>query len=159
MEVPGKYAPTVQECKSDKPFQPLAVRQHALGPYPFDPNLIAQGVPPDQRVTVNDNIFGPTEGTPLPPELGQTPPGPPPIEAPLPPAGAPPPPADGQIPPAAPSGFASGDPASGPSVAVAHYDPQTGRVATPAGEVFEQTDVTSTGAPKSWQDLLLSADD
>ena len=26
------------------------MRQHMLGPYPFDPNLIAQGVPPDDRV-------------------------------------------------------------------------------------------------------------
>ena len=40
---PGKRAPTVEICNSDKPFVPLAMRQHALGPYPFDPNLVAAG--------------------------------------------------------------------------------------------------------------------
>jgi phospholipid/cholesterol/gamma-HCH transport system substrate-binding protein len=38
-----------------------------LGPSPLDPNLLSQGVPPDDRVTVNDRLFGPLEGTPLPP--------------------------------------------------------------------------------------------
>ncbi|MDM4142799.1 MULTISPECIES: MlaD family protein [Mycobacterium] len=64
---PGKRAPTVEICNSDKPYMPLAMRQHTLGPYPLDPNLIAQGVPPDDRITANDRIFGPVEGTPLPP--------------------------------------------------------------------------------------------
>ena len=31
---PGKRAPTVEICDSDKPFVPLAQRQHALGPVP-----------------------------------------------------------------------------------------------------------------------------
>jgi len=75
---PGKRAPTVEICNSDKPFMPLAMRQHVLGPYPLDPNLIAQGIPPDDRVTVNDRLFGPLEGTPLPPGAVPrgTPPGP-----------------------------------------------------------------------------------
>ncbi len=47
---PGKRAPTVEMCDSDQPFVPTAVRQHAVGPYPLDPNLISQGVPPDSRV-------------------------------------------------------------------------------------------------------------
>ena len=64
---PGKRAPTVEICNSDKPYMPLAMRQHVLGPYPLDPNLLSQGVPPDDRVTFNDRIFGPVEGTPLPP--------------------------------------------------------------------------------------------
>jgi phospholipid/cholesterol/gamma-HCH transport system substrate-binding protein len=64
---PGKRAPTVEICNSDKPFMPLAMRQHTLGPYPLDPNLLSQGVPPDDRVTTNDRIFGPVQGTPLPP--------------------------------------------------------------------------------------------
>ena len=63
---PGKRAPTVELCDDPKGFQPLAMREHALGPYPFDPNLIAQGVPPDDRVDFNDRIFAPIEGTPLP---------------------------------------------------------------------------------------------
>ena len=69
MGVPGKYAPTVQECYSDKPYTALAMRQHALGPYPLDPNLIAQGIPPDDRVTANDRIFAPVQGTPMPPPV------------------------------------------------------------------------------------------
>lgn len=67
MRHPGKRAPTVQMCDGDQPFQPLAERQHALGPYPLDPNLVSQGVPPDDRVDFGDHIFGPVEGTPLPP--------------------------------------------------------------------------------------------
>ncbi|MGP4053611.1 MCE family protein [Mycobacterium sp. 4D054] len=130
MDVPGKYAPTVAQCKSNRPFQPLATRQHALGPSPFDPNLIAQGVPPDDWVTRNENIFGPLQGTP--------PPGP----------AAPPAP-----PPAAPSGF-TGTPGAGPSVAVAHYDPQTGRVAADGG-AQQQTDLVAPAA--SWKDLVWPA--
>ena len=75
---PGKRAPTVELCDDPKGFQPLAMREHALGPYPFDPNLIAQGVPPDDRVDFNDRIYAPIEGTPLPPGAvpGGTPPDP-----------------------------------------------------------------------------------
>src|SRR6201985_537328 len=64
---PGKRAPTVEICNSDKPYMPLAMKQHTLGPYPLDPNLLAQGVPPDDRATANGRIFAPVEGTPLPP--------------------------------------------------------------------------------------------
>ena len=66
MGKPGKRAPTVEICDSDKPYEPLAMRQHALGPYPIDPNLIAQGVPPDDRAGRDSNIYGPLEGTPMP---------------------------------------------------------------------------------------------
>jgi phospholipid/cholesterol/gamma-HCH transport system substrate-binding protein len=71
---PGKRAPTVEICNSDKPFQPLAMREHILGPYQLDPNLIAQGVPPDARVTPDEHIFGPIAGTPLPPPKFPAPP-------------------------------------------------------------------------------------
>jgi phospholipid/cholesterol/gamma-HCH transport system substrate-binding protein len=64
---PGKRAPTVEICNSDKPYMPLAMRQHVLGPSPLDPNLLSQGIPPDDRVTADQRIFGPIEGTPLPP--------------------------------------------------------------------------------------------
>ncbi|OBK70769.1 MCE family protein [Mycobacterium sp. 1274761.0] len=70
MDQPGKRAPTVELCKSDRPYQPIAMRQHVLGPYPFDPNLIAQGVPPDSRIDVNANTTAPVEGTPMPPKTG-----------------------------------------------------------------------------------------
>jgi len=99
---PGKRAPTVQICNSDKPFVPLAMREHATGPYPIDPSLIAQGIPIDDRTTFNDNIHAPVEGTPLPP--GAVPAGTPPnadqpvpmtnspLEAPIASAAPPPPP-------------------------------------------------------------------
>src|SRR6201995_3835684 len=82
---PGKRAPTVEICNSDKPFMPLAMRQHVLGPSPLDPNLLAQGIPPDDRVTADKRLFGPVEGTPLP--LGAVP-----RSAPAGPRGATPPP-------------------------------------------------------------------
>ncbi|ORW05464.1 MCE family protein [Mycobacterium kyorinense] len=97
MDKPGKRAPTVEICKSDQPYMPLAMRQHTLGPYPLDPNLLSQGIPPDDRVTSNDRIFGPVEGTPLPP--GAVPRGTPPG-----PRGEPPPPGTpGAAAPPAPS--------------------------------------------------------
>ncbi|WP_422746069.1 MCE family protein [Mycobacterium sp. WMMD1722] len=87
VEHPGKRAPTVEICDSDKPFEPLAQRQHVTGPYPFDPNLISQGVPPDDRVTLDENIYGPLQGTPLPPGGGGAPPSP--LTAPIAPGPAP----------------------------------------------------------------------
>nr|WP_090338953.1 MlaD family protein [Mycolicibacterium malmesburyense]CRL66949.1 mce-family protein mce1f [Mycolicibacterium malmesburyense] len=193
MGVPGKRAPTVEQCYSDKPYEPLAMRQHSLGAYPIDPNLIAQGVPPDSRVRADENLFAPLEGTPLPAGAvprGPLPPIPPPPLAPgarmpsLPPNAIPPlvsqsvdqqstvapapqaatphgpppqdPPPDGSPPPpgavpATPSSATTG-PADGPSVAIAHYDPQTGQYATPDGNVGRQTDLVQS--PKSWQQLV-----
>jgi virulence factor Mce-like protein len=144
MGVPGKRAPTVEQCYSDKPYEPLAMRQHALGPRPIDPNLIAQGIAPDDRVDVQERIFAPTEGTPLPPGI---PPG-------IIPAEPPPPGPDGAA-PATPSSFGANASGPGPSVAIAHYDPQTGQYATPDGQVARQTDLVDP--PKSWQDLVLQA--
>ena len=69
---PGKRAPTVEICDSDKPFEPLAMRQHVFGTYPLDPNLVGQGIPPDDRMNWNrERIFGPVNGTPLPPGVGR----------------------------------------------------------------------------------------
>ena len=62
MGVPGKRAPTVQECYSDKPYTPLAMRQHVPWPYPIDPNLIAQGMPPDERVDCRRAALRPCGG-------------------------------------------------------------------------------------------------
>jgi phospholipid/cholesterol/gamma-HCH transport system substrate-binding protein len=129
MGQPGKRAPTVEICESDKPFQPLAMRQHVFGTYPLDPNLIAQGIPPDDRVNWNrERIFGPVEGTPLPP--GAVPRGTPPSAGPPPPpAGPPPPPAPfspgaqmGEVSPIAPLDVPSnptGPPTGAPSGASA----------------------------------------
>ncbi|OBI97593.1 MCE family protein [Mycobacterium asiaticum] len=207
---PGKRAPTVEICNSDQPFMPLSMRQHVLGPSPIDPNLIAQGIPPDDRVNPNARIFGPVEGTPLPPGAvprgtpagprGETaPPGtvgaavppepssrpmwapssqmsfdlppiapldvPLPGELPAPPApSAPAPPAE-VAPPgaavgaggqAAPSSFGTGAGKWTPSVAIAHYDPHTGRYVGPDGKLYEQADLAPAKAPKTWRDMIPS---
>jgi len=201
---PGKRAPTVEICNSDKPFMPLAMRQHTLGPYPLDPNLLAQGVPPDDRITSNDRIFGPVEGTPLPPGAvprgtpagprGENPPpgtvgaavppvpssGPPalapmsPMSADIAPIApldvptqgeppAPPPPATdpapqdqpgGAQPQAAPSSFGANASKPAPSVVVATYDPHTGRYVGPDGKLYQQSDLATSKAPKTWKDML-----
>ncbi len=132
MGKPGKRAPTVEICNSDQPYEPLAMRQHATGAYPIDPNLIAQGIPPDDRTSFQDNIFGPLQGTPAPP-----------------PAPAP----AGAASPVAPSAFT---PAAGPgpSVAVTRYNPKTGQYVTPEGAVFQQSDLVAPGGTRSWKELL-----
>jgi phospholipid/cholesterol/gamma-HCH transport system substrate-binding protein len=159
------------------------MRQHVFGTYPLDPNLIAQGIPPDDRVNWNrERIFGPVEGTPLPPGAVPrgTPPsaGPPPLPAPLNPAAqmsevSPIAPIDVPSPPAGPpTGAASGAPAGpsvapsafgrdgsqpGPSVAVAQYNPHTGIYVAPDGQVYRQSDLVKPAtpkAPKTWKDMF-----
>ncbi len=86
---PGKRAPTVELCNDPKGYRPNAIRQHTLGPNQFDPNLVAQGVPIDDRVDFRDRIYAPIEGTPLPPgavPAGTPPIAPNPLTDPLPPA-------------------------------------------------------------------------
>lgn len=151
MRHPGKRAPTIQICNSDKPFVPLAMRQHALGPYPFDPSLVAQGIPIDDRTTLGDDLYAPVEGTPLPP--GAAPAGTPPdalpqpgptvspLEAPIATAVPPPPPPGNSLngqaiptvdaPPAADPAAAPAGPAPGPAVAPGP-EPVTGPLPGPA---------------------------
>jgi phospholipid/cholesterol/gamma-HCH transport system substrate-binding protein len=150
MEHPGKRAPTVEICNSDRPFEPLAMRQHVTGPYPFDPNLVSQGIPLDDRVDFNERIHAPIEGTPMPPEVlpgaVPLPAEPPPVEPPL----AEPAPAD--APPAAvPSSFGTSGP--GPSFAVAKYNPRTGEYLGTDGKWHRQANV-ATAVPQSWEQLL-----
>lgn len=160
MARPGKRAPTVELCDSDLPFEPLAMRQHVLGPYPFDPNLIAQGIPPDDRVPGERELYAPVEGTPLPP--GAQPSGTPP-DAPPPPAGdvpleppaVAPPAAPGDSPTAVPNAFQPNDSDAAPSVAIASYDPRTGRYLAPDGAAHTQQDLVPVTSPESWQDLVL----
>src|SRR6201993_2554087 len=208
---PGKRAPTVEICNSDQPFMPLAMRQHVLAPSPLDPNLLSQGIPPDDRVNSNERIFGPIEGTPLPPGAVPrgTPPGPrgaygppgpgyaaPPIPSsgprvapmspmsadlasiapldmpaagelpaapgPPPAAPAPPPPSDpaqpyaanGDGPLAAPSSFGGNATKPTPSVAIARYDPHTGRYVGPDGKLYQQSDLAPPKTPKTWRGML-----
>lgn len=191
IEHPGKRAPTVELCNDPRGFVPLAMREHSLGPHPIDPNLISQGIPPDDRVDFQDRIYGPVQGTPLPPGAvpAGAPPGPsapdsppfpapevlsppptptaappPPFAPPPPPApiapppppgnsvnGAPIPPAPGAV-PAAPAANAAQASAGGPSVAVATYDPRTGKYLSPDG--FLQQETLPGKNPRSWKDLL-----
>jgi phospholipid/cholesterol/gamma-HCH transport system substrate-binding protein len=160
---PGKRAPTVEICNSDKPYVPIAQRQHVLGPYPLDPNLLAQGVPPDDRITADNRLFAPPDGTPLPPGSPGprgTPPGPPDPSAlnqpPTAPTALPPTalPAPGS-PTTAPSSFSPSAAGPGPSVAIRHYDPRTGRYVRPDGQLYRQSDLVPSMTPKSWQDMLL----
>lgn len=142
---PGKRAPTVEICESDRQYEPLAMRQHVTGPYPIDPNLIAQGVPVDDRITLDEQIYGPVAGTPMPPAA---PPAPAP---PLPGAPVPAVATDGAALPVAPS--AHENTAGGPSVAFVTYNPETGQYAAPDGNVYTQTDLATPQA-QSWEDLM-----
>jgi phospholipid/cholesterol/gamma-HCH transport system substrate-binding protein len=182
LDRPGKRAPTVDICESDKPYMPLAMREHATGPYPLDPSQLSQGVPPDDRVTVNDHEFAPLEGTPMAPGAGAPPGAPPPgspvgADSPAPPAGTGPPPgpvgdpappssppdapapgdAGGGAPSAAPSAFSTNGSAPGPSVAVAQYDPRTGRYVGPDGHLYQQSDLVAPRTPKTWKDLVFTS--
>jgi len=174
MDKPGKRAPTVEICNSDQPYQPLAMRQHVLGPYPIDPSLLAAGLPPDARADHDARIYGPPEGTPLPP--GVAPPSaldpgvapapaelPPAAPAPAPeqdpgvvvpsPAPSPPPSPEAATPGVIPGAFTGREP-TGPSVAFATYDPTTGRYATPDGKVYLQGDLAPHGANPTWKDMF-----
>ncbi len=145
---PGKRAPTVEICNSDKPYEPVAQRQHVLGPYPLDPNLLSEGVPPDDRVTVGDRTFGPVDGTPIAPG------------APEPPVASTPQPGTDitGLTPAEPNAFNSDGSGGQPSVAVLHYDPGTGRYVAPGGHLYRQSDLVRSTAPKSWKDMLVTTD-
>ena len=145
MGQPGKRAPTVEICESDQPFSPLSMRQHVTGPYPIDPNLVSQGIPLDDRVTLNEHIYGPLEGTPLPPGPAPAAPAPAPAPAPEPTPAAP-------AAAIAPSAFTGGSP--GPSVAIATYDPKTGQFATPDGNVARQTSVVARDGGQNWTNLM-----
>ena len=153
MEHPGKRAPTVEICNSDRPYEPLAIREHVLGPVPFDPSMVAQGIPPDSRAEPNEQTFAPVEGTPLPPGAvpSGSPPGPPePGSRNLPPTV----PSPEVSPPAMPNSFSGNASTHGMSVAVANYDPRTGRYIGSDGKVYAQTDLQQSVEPTAWTDLL-----
>ncbi|MGV0787652.1 MlaD family protein [Mycolicibacterium sp. XJ2] len=150
MTHPGKRAPTVQLCNDPNGFQPLAARPHILGPYPFDPNLIAQGIPPDSRVTRDENIFGPATGTPLPPggvPAAGTPPEPPALPPPLAPENAP-----GQEPATPSSAHQPG--LKTPGFGVAQYNPRTGTYLGGDGTLYTQVNLDNTRSATTWTDLL-----
>ncbi|SPM30598.1 MCE family protein [Mycobacterium terramassiliense] len=151
MDKPGKRAPTVEICKSDQPYLPLVVRQHVTGPYPLDPNLISQGIPPDSRVNSDDHLYGPVDGTPGPPPKEPAGPAQPttePTTNPFPPSQQ-----EGQ-PATAPSAFENGVPDHG-AVAAVRYNPRTGSYLAPDRHLYRQADVAQGRTPTSWKDLML----
>lgn len=135
MNKPGKRAPTVDICNSEKPFEPLAMRQHTLGPMPFDPRLIAQGIPPDDRVTLDENIYAPIEGTPLPPPAAEE---------------------NTNPPNAAPNGYSTANDNPDPSAAAVTYDPASGAYMSPDGQMHRQVDLSSSAGARSWKDLFFT---
>jgi len=170
MGKPGKYAPTAEICNSDKEYEPLASRMPVVGPYPRDPGLERQGVPPDSRWFPDQGLYAPVgEG----PAAGVPPAGPPPNNPVLPPqnpitqpgasgnAGNVPPipggdpvePRPADVPPAepgaAPSAFTGG-------LGYAQYDPHTGEYMAPDGQLYRQADLATGAAPKTWQAMLTS---
>lgn len=130
-------------------------RQHALGPYPLEPNLLSQGLPAADRVGIEQRTFGPVDGTPLPPGAAPagTPPGPPEPGA----VNEPPTAPDAGALPAALSAFSSNGSGFSRSVAVLHYDPGTGRYVAPDGQLYRQSDLVQAKAPKTWKDMIISS--
>jgi phospholipid/cholesterol/gamma-HCH transport system substrate-binding protein len=164
MNAPGKRAPTVDICYSDKPYVPLAQRQPSFGPNPRDPNLEQQGIPP-QGPDVRTNLVPVPDGLPMPesaagadlrstPGAPPVPEGPPSLPQPL-PAEAPGPPVDPNVPQAVPNSNVI--PGSGrPTFGMAKYDPQTGAYLGPHGKRYVQTDLVAKTRPQSWQDLVFA---
>jgi virulence factor Mce-like protein len=155
---PGKRAPTAEICNSDQEYEPLAQRQPVIGPYPRDPNLEAQGVPPDSRWFPDQGLYAPPgQGSAAPPgPLPAAPPTtllvpPPPSNAVLPPEI----PQEGNPPAAAPSS-SHGDVAAKPSIGVAQYDPRTGEYVTSDGRLYRQSDLVPSAAPRTWKEMILA---
>lgn len=117
-------------------------------------NLLAQGLPPDDRAGIEDRTFGPVDGTPSPGAApAGTPPGPPA------PRSLNQPPTAPQVgaAPTAPNAFNSNSSGVSPSVAVLHYDPRTGRYVAPDGQMYRQSDLVRSKVAKSWKDMLISS--
>lgn len=126
---PGKRAPTAEICNSDQEYEPVAPDQPVVGPYPRDPNLEAQGIPPDSRWNAPPPAPA-APGVPLP-QLPQ-------IELPrIPGLNAP----------------AASRSTTAPSVGFAHYDPRTGNYLAPDGRMYRQDDLAGT-RPASWKDMV-----
>ncbi|KWX69243.1 MCE family protein [Mycobacterium sp. NAZ190054] len=167
---PGKRAPSAAICNSDEEYEPLAQRNPPVGPYPRDPNLEAQGIPPDTRWFPDQGLYAPPGQGPSapPPPAGAPPPAALPVpDLPrdnegslgLPPPPAPPPmgpaPQDpSAVVPVTPNSLTTAAP-PGPSAAVAGYNPRTGEYVGPDGQLYRQSELIATGEKRTWQDLVL----
>lgn len=167
---PGKRAPSAAICNSDQEYEPLASRNPVLGPYPRDPNLEAQGVPPDTRWFPDQGLYAPPgEGPPAPPPPATAPP-PASLPVPLLPRddsgslGLPPPPAPPpsgsarqntpEAVPVTPNSLTTGA-AQGQSAAIAGYNPRTGEYVGPDGQLYRQSDLIAQAEKRTWQDIIL----
>jgi phospholipid/cholesterol/gamma-HCH transport system substrate-binding protein len=151
MDVPGKRAPTPQDCRSGKPYQPLGTN-----PWFGDPNQIrncpAPGARCDQPVDPGHVIPAPSVNNglnPLPadrlPPAGQTPP---PISDPLQRPGTGSVQCNGQQP--NPCIYTPG----GPPAAV--YSPMSGEVMGPDGSKYSVNNSSNTG-DDGWKEMLAPA--
>jgi phospholipid/cholesterol/gamma-HCH transport system substrate-binding protein len=151
VDVPGKRAATPQECRSNKPYEPLGTN-----PWYGDPNQIrncpAPGARCDQPVDPGHVIPAPSINTglnPLPadrlPPGGQTPP---PISDPLQRPGSGTVECNGQQP--NPCVYVP----SGPPAAV--YSPRSGELAGPNGMKYAVDNSSKTG-DDGWKDMLAPA--
>lgn len=151
MDVPGKRAPSPQECRSNKPYEPLGTN-----PWFGDPNQLrncpAPGARCDQPVDPGHVIPAPTLNNglnPLPanrlPPGGQTPP---PISDPLQRPGSGSVQCNGQQP--NPCIYTPG----GPPTAI--YSPMSGEVMGPDGSKYSVNNSSNTG-DDGWKEMLAPA--
>jgi phospholipid/cholesterol/gamma-HCH transport system substrate-binding protein len=151
MDVPGKRAPTPQECRSNKPYVPLGTN-----PWFGDPNQIlncpAPGGRCNQAVKPGFVIPAPSINTGLnPAPADRLPPGgqtPPPVSDPLQRPGSGSVQCNGQQP--NPCVYTPG----GPPIAV--YSPQSGELVGPDGAKYAVEDSRKTG-DDGWKDMLAPA--
>jgi hypothetical protein len=183
MTKPGKRAPTAEMCNSDQEYEPIAQKQPFLGPYPRDPGLEAQGIPPDSRWFPDQGLYSapglgpaaPDTPPPAPPTTMLVPPpagnidtpspppnlpaSPPPTDTPAvpPPSDTPPTPPMPQLPEDvnAPASFSGSGPGE-PSVEFVPYNPRTGEYFAPDGNMYRQTDLVTAATPRTWKNLLLN---
>jgi phospholipid/cholesterol/gamma-HCH transport system substrate-binding protein len=116
---------------------------------PIPPTFSAPPLPPPPPGNSVNGVPIPPAEAPVAPAAGEVPPvpqGPPPG-----PVAVPPP--DGGALPAAPSAF-SGNSSGGPSVAIASYDPRSGRYLAPDGQLQQVSTPVAGSHLKSWKDLL-----
>jgi hypothetical protein len=80
-----------------------------------------------------------------------------PLDLPSPPTDAEPPPGgESTKPTVAPSSLQGTASAPGSPVAVAEYDPGTGRYLAANGQAYTQSDLVTTGGPRTWKELILA---
>ncbi|HME77947.1 MAG TPA: MCE family protein [Mycobacterium sp.] len=148
VDVPGKHAATPQECRSNKPYEPLGTN-----PWYGDPNQIrncpAPGARCDQPVDPGHVIPAPSINTGLNPAPSDRVAGtPPPISDPLQRPGSGTVECNGQQP--NPCVYIP----SGPPTAV--YSPQSGELVAPDGAKYAVEDSRKTG-DDGWKDMLAPA--